>query len=155
MDGIILVLIMVTMVSIGLAVLKLRGEQRPKLSPETRAEIDGLEEDRAEIVRSIDSCRRILLSNTVDSLTDHFSEKIEILQDRIAAIDRAIARLRDPIPEIGRPTEGIPAVTSGCGHPDLVEVKLSTGEVVAYICTKCNAKVETTDRAAVAHQGRE
>ena len=40
-----------------------------------------------------------------------------------------------------------------CQHPKLIEVDESaTGEIVAYICEKCDAQVDITDQAAVDHR---
>jgi hypothetical protein len=41
-----------------------------------------------------------------------------------------------------------------CGHGHLIDVQISTGEVVAYICEKCDAQIDVDDRAAVAHETR-
>jgi hypothetical protein len=130
--------------------------ERVKLTPEQREEIARLESDLAAIDGRVDILRRCIVTSTSQWSINYWNDEITILTARAADYRSQIESIKNPtivdqcwVDAMGPGRQAL----DGCGHGQLIEVE-SDGQVVSYICQKCNEQVMPDDRAAKAHQER-
>jgi hypothetical protein len=151
-------LALIAAMALGFDTLLKRTGHKPsvKLTPEQREEIARLEADVDAIDGRVGTLRRCIATSTSQWSINHWNNEITTLTTRAADYRRQIESIKNPtivdqcwVDTVGPGRKAL----GGCGHGQLLEVE-SGGEIVAYLCQKCNEQVMPDDRAAKAHRER-